>query len=77
VTLEELVSMIGPFLQRETNRSSALTEKELLQVTLHWLGTEQYHSVDDVNGVSKACVGGAAVHEVLPAVTRILLPQWV
>jgi hypothetical protein len=53
----KLLSMIGPFLHPETNQSHALSEKQMLQIALHCLGTgEQYHSVGDRHGVSKASV---------------------
>jgi hypothetical protein len=53
VKMRELLSMLGPFLHREANRSRALSEKQLLQIALHWLGTGgQYHSVGDMRGVS-------------------------
>ena len=51
--MEEIFSMVGPFLQRETNQSHALNEKQLLQIALDWLGTGgQCHSVGDMHGVS-------------------------
>jgi len=39
VKTEKLLNMFGPFLRRVTNRSRALSEKQLLQIALHWLGT--------------------------------------
>jgi hypothetical protein len=55
VKMEELLNMFGTLLLRVTNRSRALSEKQLLQTALHWLGTGgQYHSVSERNGVSKA-----------------------
>jgi len=59
VKMEELLSMGGPVLHRETNRSRAAREKRLLQIALYWLGTGvQYHAVGDMHGVSKdsACI---------------------
>ena len=42
--VEELLSMVRPFLHKETNQIPALNEKQLLQIALPWLGTEgQYH----------------------------------
>jgi hypothetical protein len=55
--MEEHPSMIAPFLPWKTNQSRTLSEKELLQIALHWLGTGgQYHSVGDMHGVSMASV---------------------
>jgi len=57
--MEEFLSVGGPFLHWETNRSRAASEKQLLQIALHWLGTGgQYHAVGDMHGVSKdsACI---------------------
>ena len=34
VKMEEFLSMGGPFLHRETNRSGAVNEKRLLQIAL-------------------------------------------
>ena len=46
--------MGGHFLHRETNRSRAPNEKQLLQIALYWLGTGgQYRAVGDTHGVSK------------------------
>jgi len=46
VKTEELLSIVGPFLQQETNQSHALSEKHFLNTALHWLGTGgQCHSV--------------------------------
>jgi hypothetical protein len=58
--MEELLSMGGPFLHRETNGSRAASEKQLLQIALYWLGTGQYRAVGDMHGVSKdsACLSG-------------------
>jgi hypothetical protein len=53
--LKEPLSMFGPFLRWVSNQSRALSEKQLLQIALHWLGTGgQYNSVCERNGVSKA-----------------------
>jgi len=53
--MAELLSMVGPFLRRVTNRSRDPSEKQWLQIALNWLGTAgQYHSACDRNGVSKA-----------------------
>jgi hypothetical protein len=53
VKVEELFSMVGPFLQWETNQSPALSEQFLLP----GLGTGgQYHTVGDMHDVSKASV---------------------
>jgi hypothetical protein len=55
VKIKELLNTFGPFLLRVNNRSRALSEKQLLLIALHWLGTAgQYHSVCDTNGVFKA-----------------------
>jgi hypothetical protein len=35
VKMEELPTMVGPFLHRETNRSHVLSEKQLVQIALH------------------------------------------
>jgi len=59
VKMEEFLSVGGPFLHRETERSRAASEKQLLQIALYWLGTGgQYHAVGDMHGVSKdsACI---------------------
>jgi hypothetical protein len=57
VKMEQLLSMVGPFLRRETNESRDPSEK-LLQIVLNWLRTGgQYHSVCDTHGVSTARVG--------------------
>jgi hypothetical protein len=51
--MEELPSMVGSFLHQETNQSHVLSEKQLPQIALHWLGRGgQYHSVGDMQGVS-------------------------
>jgi hypothetical protein len=50
VKMEELPSTVGPFLRWKTNWDRTLSEKELLQIALHWLGTGgQYHSVGDIH----------------------------
>jgi len=59
VKMEEHLSMGGPFLYRETNRSRSASEKQLLQIALYWLCTGgQYHVVGGMHGVSKdsACI---------------------
>lgn len=57
VKMEEHPSMVGPFLHWKTNQSCTLSEKELLQIALHWLGTGgQYHSVGKMHSVSVASV---------------------
>jgi hypothetical protein len=62
---------------RNCQHDWTLSDKQLLQIALHWLGTGgQYHSVGDKHGVSKASVC-RAVLEVVAAVNRIMLPQWV
>jgi hypothetical protein len=38
--MEELPSMVGPFLHQETNQSHVLSEKQLPQIALHWLGSK-------------------------------------
>jgi len=55
--MEQFLSMVGPFLCRVTNWNRALSEKQLLQIGLNWLGTGgQYHSGCDRNNVSTASV---------------------
>jgi hypothetical protein len=62
VTMEELFTM---------------TEPLLLQIAPPWLGTGgQYHSAGDMHVVSKASAR-TAVREVVAAMKRIMLPQWV
>ena len=48
VKMEEVLSMVGPFLHRETNGSCA-------QMALHWLGTGHYHSVGDTVSEASVC----------------------
>ena len=53
VKMEELLSVGGRSLHRETNRSRTPSEKQLLQIALYWLGTGgQYHAVGDTHDVS-------------------------
>lgn len=48
---------MGHCLERNTNRSEALSVKIQLCIGLHWLGTgAQNHAVADMHGVSKASV---------------------
>lgn len=65
------------FQHRETIRSRAPSPKQLRQIALHLLCTRgQYHSVGEMRGVSKASIC-RAVREVVTAVNKIMLPQWV
>jgi hypothetical protein len=59
VKMEELLSMGGPFLHRQTNRSRAAGEKQLIQIAQYWLGTGgQYQAGGDMRSVSEdsACI---------------------
>jgi hypothetical protein len=54
--MEELLNKVRPFLNWESNRSRAASERLLLQKALYWFGTGQYHSMGDMHGVSKDSV---------------------
>jgi len=56
VKMEECLGMVGFFLYQETNQSRAPSEKQLLQIALHWLDTRVQYSVDYMHCVSKASV---------------------
>jgi hypothetical protein len=59
VKMEEFSGTVGPFMHRKTNRSHVLSEKQFLQIALHWLGRGgQYHSVGDMQGVSMVNIPG-------------------
>jgi len=50
VQMEELLSITGALFEPGNQGR----EKQLPQIVLHWLGTGQYYSVNDKQGVSKA-----------------------
>jgi hypothetical protein len=54
--MEERLGMVGFFLHQETNQSRAPSEKQLLQIALHWLDTRVQYSVGYMHCVSKASV---------------------
>jgi hypothetical protein len=65
------------FQHRENIRSRAPSPKQLLQIALHLSCTRrQYHSVGDMRGVSRASIC-KAVRDVVAAVNKKILPQWV
>lgn len=74
VKLEELISAIGPGLERLTERNQALSSKLMILVTLHWMGTgAQYHAVADMHGISKSSVCRAVnsiVQEMFPDLVK-------
>lgn len=55
--LEMLCQEIGPIINHQSRKSGAMSIKQQICVTLHWLGSgSQYHIVGDTHGVSKATV---------------------
>lgn len=75
--LEQLINLLGPSLQRQSNRSESLSVKLQLQLALHWFGTgAQHHAVGDMHGVSKASVC-RSVQDVVGAVNTVMFADYV
>ena len=47
----------------------------MLQIALHWLGTGEHHSVDDIHGVSRASICRAVREVVAAAIMGSLTSQ--
>lgn len=68
---------IGPFLQRETRRGHALSIREQILTTLHFLGNGSVYHLNGYSlGITKSTVC-QCVHIVCRLITRYLMPQYV
>ncbi|KAI5740980.1 hypothetical protein M8J76_009211 [Diaphorina citri] len=73
--VEQILTTVSPFLEHPTNRRHALTSRQQVLLTLHWLGNgAQYHITADAHGVSKSTVQ-RTVHKVVECVVRYQFPQ--
>jgi len=70
--VEFVLQKIGHHLRHPTSQNQALTPKQQLLTTLHWLGNGgQYHLTSDAHGLSKATVC-RAVHRVVDTIVNHL-----
>jgi hypothetical protein len=73
-TTVELLHDIGHILYHSTNRSNAVSARNHLLISLHWLGNGgQYHSIADKHGIYKSTVC-RTVHSVVKAVNEMKFP---
>lgn len=75
--VEELLAVIGPFLQHKTRRNKALSPEQQLLTSLHWFGHgAQYHLNGRAHGVNKSTVF-RNVHKVSELITQHFFHEYV
>ena len=61
----------------QSSRGGGLTVKQIMEVSLHWLGTGvQYHAVSDMHGISAATVH-RCIYKFVKAVIKRIYPAYV
>lgn len=72
-----ILIMIGPTIKYSTSRNYAVTPREQLLITLHWLGNgSQYHIMGSCHGIAEPTVC-RIVHRVSSAICSQLLGMFV
>lgn len=75
--VRKIEEYIGRYLQRDTRRNHALTAKEQILITLHFLGNgSQYHINGHLHGVNKSTIC-RSVHNVCWLIARYIMPSYV
>lgn len=75
VQCEYLLSKIGIYVQHKTKKNRAMSPKDRMLMTLHWLGSgAQYHGIAHMHGVGKSTVC-RAIHRVIDAVVNHVMPN--
>lgn len=77
LVVEQIERHIGPFIQRNTRRSHALSVREQILVTLHFLGNGSVYHLNGYSlGVSKSTVC-QCIHMVCGLIMRYVMPLYV
>lgn len=76
-TTEKVLNLIGAKIMHKTNRNHALSPKQQLLTTLHFLGTNcQYHGVSNMHGMVKSTVC-RTIHRVADAIIQKIFGAYV
>lgn len=69
---ERVLQQIGVQIEHPTRKGGALSPKQQLCITLHWLGSgSQYHTIADMHGIHKSTVC-RSIKNVVHAVNTLL-----
>lgn len=75
--VREIERRIGAYIKRQTERSVALSEREQILLTLHFLGNGSYYHINGhMHGIDKGTIC-RVVHRVCFLITKHILPLYV